>query len=163
MVSARGVYIALGSNLRERAENLRFARERMDTADLQVLRVSSIYETEPRGLTEQPWFLNQVLEVETTLSPPQLLARLLDIECDMGRKRDLPNGPRIIDLDIILYGDRVVSEAGLQVPHPRMIERRFVLEPLAELAAELYHPIHRRTVSELLDGVMDQTVRRTST
>ncbi len=152
-------YIALGSNLGDRAKNLRTARERMETRELHVARVSSVYETEPRGFTEQPWFLNQVVEVETSLMPRQLLGRLLKIEREMGRRRDVPNGPRLIDLDILLYGDLTVDAAGLQVPHPRMTERRFVLEPLAELAPDLRHPGSRHTVREMLAAVRDQTLR----
>jgi 2-amino-4-hydroxy-6-hydroxymethyldihydropteridine diphosphokinase len=154
------IYIALGSNLGDRAENLRAARERLEMSGVRIRRASSIYETEPREMLDQPWFLNQVIEAETTLFPRQLLARLLMIEREMGRVRMTPNGPRTIDLDILLFGNAVVHAAGLEIPHPRMAERRFVLEPLAELAGELRPPRGRRTVREMLAGVMDQSVRR---
>jgi 2-amino-4-hydroxy-6-hydroxymethyldihydropteridine diphosphokinase len=154
------VYIGLGSNLGDRAENLRAARERLELSGVRVRRASSIYETEPRGLLDQPWFLNQVIEAETTLYPRQLLARLLTIEREMGRLRTTPHGPRTIDLDILLFGDAVVHAAGLEIPHPRMAERRFVLEPLAELAPGLRPPRGRHTVREMLAEVMDQAVRR---
>ena len=153
-------YIALGSNLGDRAENLRLAREQMQSPNLRLTRASSLYETEPRGLLDQPWFLNQVIEAQTTLFPRQLLARLLKIELEMGRKRTIPNGPRVLDLDIVLFGDSVINAAGLEVPHPRMAERRFVLEPLAELVPELRHPRTRLSVREMLAHVMDQPVRR---
>jgi 2-amino-4-hydroxy-6-hydroxymethyldihydropteridine diphosphokinase len=156
----KNTYIALGSNLGDRAENLRLARERMESADLHIVRASSIYETEPRGFRDQPWFLNQVVETHTTLLPRQLLARLLKIEREMGRKRVLPDGPRIIDLDILLHGSALVSTPGLEIPHPRMTARRFVLEPLAELAPDFRHPQTRRTVREMLTEVMDQPVRK---
>jgi len=154
------IYIALGSNLGDRAENLRQARERLERSDLRVTRTSSLYETEPRDFTDQPWFFNQVVEAETTLMPRQLLSRLLKIERAMGRKRTMPNGPRLIDLDILLYGGTIIDTGGLQVPHPRMTERRFVLEPLAELAADLRLPGSARTVREMLGEVANQTVRR---
>ena len=153
-------YIALGSNLGDRAENLRLAREQMQSPNLRLTRASSLYETEPRSLLDQPWFLNQVIEAQTTLFPRQLLARLLKIELEMGRKRTIPNGPRVLDLDIVLFGDSVINAAGLEVPHPRMAERRFVLEPLAELVPELRHPRTRLSVREMLAHVMDQPVRR---
>jgi 2-amino-4-hydroxy-6-hydroxymethyldihydropteridine diphosphokinase len=161
------VYIALGSNLSDRAENLRQARERMESPELHITRASSIYETEPRELRDQPWFLNQVVEAETALFPLQLLARLLKIEREMGRKRVVKNGPRIIDLDLLLYGDAVVSAPGLEIPHPRMTQRRFVLEPLSELAPELRlpatgHPQSGCTIRELLAKVTDQPLRRQS-
>jgi 2-amino-4-hydroxy-6-hydroxymethyldihydropteridine diphosphokinase len=154
------VYIGLGSNLGDRVENLREARERIETSGVRIRRSSSLYETEPRGLLEQPWFLNQVIEAETTLFPRQLLARLLRIEREMGRIRAAPDGPRTIDLDILLFGNAVVHAAGLEIPHPRMAERRFVLEPLAELVPDLRPPRGRRTVREMLAEVKDQTVRR---
>jgi 2-amino-4-hydroxy-6-hydroxymethyldihydropteridine diphosphokinase len=154
------VYIGLGSNLGDRIENLRGARERIETSGIRIRRNSSLYETEPRGLVEQPWFLNQVIETETTLFPRQLLARLLRIEREMGRIRTAPDGPRTINLDILLFGNAVVHAAGLEIPHPRMAERRFVLEPLAELAPGLRPPRGRRTVREMLAEVKDQTVRR---
>jgi 2-amino-4-hydroxy-6-hydroxymethyldihydropteridine diphosphokinase len=154
------VYIGLGSNLGDRVGNLRLARERIETSGVRIRRGSSLYETEPRGLLDQPWFLNQVIEAETTLFPRQLLARLLRIEREMGRVRMMPSGPRTIDLDILLFGNAVVHAPGLEIPHPRMGERRFVLEPLAELAADLRVPRGRRTVRELLAEVMSQTVRR---
>ena len=154
------VYIALGSNLGDREENLRQARERIEGPDLRVLRASSIYETAPRDVVDQPWFLNQVLECETELFPRQLLARLQKIERAMGRKRTIPKGAREIDLDILLFGDAVVQAPELEIPHPRLTERRFVLEPLAELAPEKRHPGTRRTVREMLAGVGDQVVRK---
>ena len=154
------VYIALGSNLGDRVANLLQARERMRSSNLKLTGASSIYETEPRELLDQPWFLNQVIEAETTLYPRQLMARLLRIEQEMGRRRTTPNSPRIIDLDILLFGDMVIHLPGLEVPHPRMAERRFVLEPLAELAPALRHPRTRRGVREMLAEVADQPVRR---
>jgi len=154
------VYIGLGSNLGDRAENLRKARERIEASGVRIRRGSSLYETEPREMLDQPWFLNQAIEAETTLFPRQLLARLLRIEREMGRVRATPKGPRIIDLDILLFGNAVVHAAGLEIPHPRLSERRFVLEPLAELDPDLRPPRGRRTVREMLAEVMDQPVRR---
>lgn len=154
------VYIALGSNLGDRGENLRQAREQIDAQDLRLLRASSIYETAPRDVEDQPWFLNQVIECETDLFPRQLLARLQKIERAMGRKRRMAKGPREIDLDILLFGDAVVKAPELEVPHPRMAERRFVLEPLAELVPEKKHPGTRRTMREILAGVANQVVRK---
>ena len=154
------VYIALGSNLGDRVENLLLARERIASPHVRLTRASSIYETAPREIVDQPWFLNQVVIAETTLFPRQLLARLLRIEHEMGRQRTIAKGPRVIDLDILLFGDAVIHTAGLEVPHPRMAERRFVLEPLAELAPTLRPPRSNRTVREMLTNVMDQPVRR---
>jgi len=154
------VYIALGSNLGDRVDNLLLARERIVSPHVRLARASSIYETAPREVRDQPWFLNQVVAAETTLFPRQLLARLLRIEQEMGRRRTIDKGPRIIDLDILLFGDVVIHAAGLEIPHPRMAERRFVLEPLAELAPQLRPPRSRDTVREMLAHVMDQPVRR---
>ena len=154
------VYIALGSNLGDRVENLLLARERIASPHVRLTRASSIYETAPREIVDQPWFLNQVVIAETTLFPRQLLARLLRIEHEMGRQRTIEKGPRVIDLDILLFGDAVIHTAGLEIPHPRMAERRFVLEPLAELAPALRPPRCNHTVQEMLTKVMDQPVRR---
>lgn len=156
----RIVYIALGSNLGDREVYLAQARERISAADLRVLRVSSIYETAPRDVEDQPWFLNQVIECETDLFPRQLLARLKKIEREMGRKRGMAKGPREIDLDILFYGDAVVRAPELEIPHPRLMERRFVLEPLEEIAPEKRHPGTGRTVREMLAKVMDQKCTR---
>lgn len=154
------VYIALGSNLGNRVENLLLARERIASPHIRLTRASSIYETAPRDIVDQPWFLNQVVAAETTLFPRQLLARLLRIEHEMGRQRTIAKGPRVIDLDILLFGEAVIHTAGLEIPHPRMAERRFVLEPLAEIAPALRPPRSNRTVQEMLSKVMDQPVRR---
>lgn len=153
-------YLGLGSNLGDRRANLAAAIERLATSDLRVIRASSIYETEPRDVLDQPWFLNQVIEIETDLFPRQLLARMQKVEREMGRKRTIAKGPRNIDIDILLFGESVVSTPGLDIPHPRMTERRFVLEPLAELAPDLRHPKTRRTMRELLARVGDQKLRR---
>jgi 2-amino-4-hydroxy-6-hydroxymethyldihydropteridine diphosphokinase len=153
-------YLALGSNLGDRVENLRVARGHLQSPHLKVTGESSLYETEPRGLLDQPWFLNQVVEVQTTLYPRQLLARLLGIEKEMGRQRLIVDGPRTIDLDILLFGNLTANAPGLEIPHPRMSERRFVLEPLADLAPMLRHPRTGHSVREMLAKTMDQPVRR---
>lgn len=154
------VYIALGSNVGDRAGNLRAARVQIDAPDLRVLRASSIYETAPRDVEDQPWFLNQVIECETDLFPRQLLARLQAMERGMGRKRSIPKGPREIDLDILLFGNTVMKAPELEIPHPRLPERRFVLEPLAELVPDKRHPGTRKTMREMLGAVAEQAVRK---
>ncbi len=154
------VYLSLGSNLGDQALNLALARNHLEAEDVRILRASSIYETAPRDLIAQPWFLNQVIEAETSLFPRQLLHRVLKVERVMGRKRTTPKGPRVIDVDILLFGASTISTPDLDIPHPRIAERRFVLEPLAELAPDLRHPVTLKSVREMLAKVMDQTVRR---
>jgi 2-amino-4-hydroxy-6-hydroxymethyldihydropteridine diphosphokinase len=154
------VYLGLGSNLGDRWEPLSRARALLQAPDLLVTRASSIYETEPRDFLHQPWFLNQVIEAQTTLFPRQLLARVQKIEREMGRTRTVDKGPRVIDIDILIYGESTVHSEALEIPHPRMADRRFVLEPLAELAPELHHPRTKKTIREMLSRVTEQTVRR---
>jgi 2-amino-4-hydroxy-6-hydroxymethyldihydropteridine diphosphokinase len=154
------VYIGLGSNIGDRAGHLEEARRRMEECGLPVVRVSSIYETAPRDYANQAWFLNQVVEMKTEYLPRQLMARLLRIERAMGRRRSIPKGPRLIDLDVLLYADATICAPDLEIPHPRMGERRFVLEPLAELAADFRHPRSGLTIREMLAEVHDQPVRR---
>ncbi|MGD0200368.1 MAG: 2-amino-4-hydroxy-6-hydroxymethyldihydropteridine diphosphokinase [Bryobacteraceae bacterium] len=156
----RTVYLSLGSNLGDRQENLRQAIARLEAAGVRVSRRSSIYETKPRDAPNQPWFLNQVIEAETDLFPRQLLARVQKVELEMGRKRLRPKGPRTIDIDILLCGETIVRTKELELPHPRLAERRFVLEPLAELAPDLRHPLTRLTVRQMLAGVAGQAVKR---
>lgn len=146
------VYLSLGSNLGNREANLRDAIERICELG-EVKSVSSLYETEPVEFTAQPWFLNLALELETDLMPKQLLAAALKIERDMGRRRLQPKGPRLIDIDIVLFGNSVVNDAKLVIPHPAMHERRFVLEPLAEIAPEKRHPVLKKTVREQLEAL----------
>jgi 2-amino-4-hydroxy-6-hydroxymethyldihydropteridine diphosphokinase len=153
-------YLGLGSNLGDREANLREALERMESAGIHVVRRSSIYETEPRDLPDQPWFLNAAVEVETDLFPFQLLARLQNIEREMGRRRVTPKGPRNIDIDVLSYGRSVIATADFQVPHPRMAQRRFVLEPLSEIASEFRHPATGKTAREMLASLDPQGVRR---
>jgi 2-amino-4-hydroxy-6-hydroxymethyldihydropteridine diphosphokinase len=154
------VYLALGSNLGDRASTLANALAQMESPELHVLRASSVYETEPRELADQPWFLNQVAEVETSLFPRQLLTRLKRMEIALGRRPSVPKGPRAIDIDILFYGDAVVSTTDLTIPHPGIAERRFVLEPLAELAPDLRHPQTGKTIREMLPAVASQRARR---
>ena len=154
------IYLSLGSNVGDREENLRAAIGRLSAPDLRVLRISPVYETEPVDYAEQPQFLNLVVEAETSLSPAELLTRTGEIERVGGRARAAPKGPRIIDIDILLYGDAVKRSPALEIPHPRMADRRFVLAPLADLAPDLIHPVMRRTVRELLAAAPPAGVRR---
>jgi 2-amino-4-hydroxy-6-hydroxymethyldihydropteridine diphosphokinase len=153
------VYFSLGSNIGDRERNLHAALEQLNAAGIRVVRVSPVYETEPVDLTAQRWFLNLVAEAETGLFPLQLLARTQKIERALGRVRTIPKGPRTIDIDILLYGNIVMNSQGLEIPHPRMTERRFVLVPLADLAPDLRHPVTRKTVREMLDATPSATVR----
>ena len=160
MPLAKTVYLSLGSNLGDRRANLSRAIELLGEAGVRTQRVSSLFETAPMYLAAQPGFLNQIVEAETELFPRQLLSVTRAIEHAVGRKPGPLNGPRVIDIDIVLFGTSVVDLPGLVIPHPRMAERRFVLEPLAELAPDLRHPVTGRTVREMLPAVKDQSVRR---
>ena len=144
------VFVGLGSNMGEREEHIRQALDLMAALpDTDLVRASSLYDTEPVGEIEQPHFLNAVAELDTELEPRQLLWNLLLIEKRIGRVRTQKWGPRVIDLDLLLYGERVVAQPGCRVPHPRLAERAFVLVPLAELAADARVPGHG-TVAQCL-------------
>jgi 2-amino-4-hydroxy-6-hydroxymethyldihydropteridine diphosphokinase len=153
------VYLGMGSNVGDRERNLAAALAQLAAPALRVLRVSSTYETEPVDYTDQRWFLNLVAEAETELFPMQLLAHIVKIERALGRVRTVSKGPRTLDIDILLYGRAVIRSAKLEIPHPRMGERRFVLAPLAELAPSLRHPVTRKTVREMLEAAPAQAVR----
>jgi 2-amino-4-hydroxy-6-hydroxymethyldihydropteridine diphosphokinase len=146
----RGVFVLAGSNLGDRKANLEYALASLAKAAT-VVAASSCFETEPVGFKDQPWFLNQAIELDTLLSPTELLATCQEIENSCGRVRTFPNAPRTLDLDILLYGKIIVSREDLIIPHPRMAERRFVLEPLAQIAPEFIHPLLGQTLRSLLD------------
>lgn len=149
------VYLALGSNIGDREENLREAIRRLGASGVRVTKTSSVYETEPVDYLDQPWFLNGVLEAQTELSPTGLLATLRQIESQMGSKKPFAKGPRLIDLDILLYDDATIHTPELEVPHPRMLQRNFVLVPLAEIAPNLRHPSWPASAVELLANSPD--------
>jgi 2-amino-4-hydroxy-6-hydroxymethyldihydropteridine diphosphokinase len=154
-VPARRALVGLGSNLGDRDATLFAALERLDAADgVTVARVSVIRTTAPVGGPPQPDFRNAAAVLETTLSPQALLALLLRVEAELGRKRDGERwGPRVVDLDLLLYDEEQVGEPDLVVPHPRMTERRFVLEPAVEIAPGMRHPGTGRTLAELLEDL----------
>lgn len=154
------VYLSLGSNLGDREEHLQQAIENLHAVDLRLVRISSVYETEPQDRAHQRWFLNLIAEAETTLFPLQLLGRIRQTEKRLGRKRLTRKGPRTIDIDIILYAAFVVRSTALEIPHPRYMERRFVLLPMVELAPDLRDPVNRRPMRELLPGTAGQIVRK---
>jgi 2-amino-4-hydroxy-6-hydroxymethyldihydropteridine diphosphokinase len=155
------IYLSLGSNVGDREANLRAAIAALPGAGVRVTKVSSIYETEPVDYLEQDWFLNCVVEGETEVAAVELLRELRAMESRMGSKKVMAKGPRLIDMDILLYGDESIETGELQVPHPRMTQRRFVLVPLAEIAPGARHAVSGCTAKELLEKTLDRSqVRR---
>jgi 2-amino-4-hydroxy-6-hydroxymethyldihydropteridine diphosphokinase len=155
--STAKVYLALGSNVGDRQANLRQALRLLNESGVFVVKTSSLYETEPLDYLDQAWFLNSVVEAETQRKPLTLLRTLREIEKKMGSKKPFAKGPRLIDLDILLYDAETISTPELQVPHPRMLERRFVLVPLAEIAPSLQHPSWPWDATEMLFRTSDQS------
>jgi 2-amino-4-hydroxy-6-hydroxymethyldihydropteridine diphosphokinase len=143
-------YLLTGGNMGNREKNLARAKALISELAGKVTRASHLYETAAWGKTDQPSFYNQALEVETILSPEELLHQLLEIEKKLGRKRDEKYGPRTIDIDILLYGDQICNDPQLRIPHPELHNRRFALTPLAEIGPGLVHPAFQRSITELL-------------
>ncbi len=156
-MTEKTVYLSLGSNIGEREKNLRAAIASLPNANVRVTRVSSFYETEPVDLREQPWFVNCVVEGTTKITALELLHALREIERRMGSQKLVPKGPRLIDMDILLYGEETIDTPDLQVPHPRMLLRKFVLVPLAEVAPNVKHPSWNGTATKLLAETPDQS------
>ncbi len=160
MSSPMIAYLSAGSNLGDRKANLKNAFCSLKEAGATPAQMSSYYETEPVGIREQPWFLNAALQVNTGLSPFELLEACQAIEESHGRVRVFKNAPRTLDLDILLYDDLVIDDAQLVIPHPRLAERRFVLEPLAEIAPDVLHPLLMKSIRSLLESCPDPSAVR---
>ena len=152
------VYLLLGGNLGDRQAYLKDAISHIETEVAPVVKASAIYETQSWGKTDSPDYLNQVILIQTELSAQTLLQKLLNIEWVIGRTREEKWGPRIIDIDILFYGDEVIDETDLQVPHPHLHTRRFTLEPLAELAPTLIHPVLFKNILQLKNELTDSLI-----
>jgi 2-amino-4-hydroxy-6-hydroxymethyldihydropteridine diphosphokinase len=159
MISIQKAFILAGSNKGDRNANIECAVKSLATAGT-VLRTSSFFETEPVGYLDQPWFLNLAIELATSLTPSELLLQCQHIETSGGRIRTFPNAPRTLDLDILLYGDLCVNQADLVIPHPRLTERRFALEPLAQIAPDAVHPLLGKSIRSLLEACPDVSAVR---
>ena len=153
------VYLALGTNLGDRLANLRAALDSF-SPDIKVIAESNIYETPPWGYTDQPAFLNMAVKCETDLEPESLLKRLKTLEVQIGREKSFHWGPRLIDLDILFYDDIIFESESLTIPHPRLHERAFVLVPLAEIAPNLFHPVLKRTIRQLLSTLDAEEIKK---
>ncbi len=153
-------FLSAGSNMGDRRSNLEAALQSLGDAGVGIRRVSSYYETEPVGFRGQPWFLNVAMEVETGATPEELLEICLEIESAQGRIRSFRNAPRPLDLDILLFGDLVIESPRLVIPHPRLAERRFVLEPLSQIAPDVLHPLLKKSIRSLLDACQDSSIVR---
>ena len=149
-------YLLTGGNIGDRKVTLETAKKKIEKECGRIIRSSALYETAAWGNTQQSLFLNQALELETLMSAKQLIDRLLDIEKDMGRVRREKYGPRVIDIDILLFNAEIYEYPHLKVPHPELQNRRFALLPLAEIGANLVHPVFNKTISQLLDECRDQ-------
>lgn len=147
-------WIGIGSNLGDRKQNLKRACELLGS---RVVKMSSLHETEPVDFTDQPWFLNAALEIETEWTPHELLNQCQRVEAELHRERLQPKGPRTIDLDILFYDDVILNDSDLVIPHPAIVNRRFVLEPLAEIAPDLIHPVAKRSIADLLRDCPDHS------
>ncbi len=152
---AQTAFLSAGSNLGDRAQHLVFGIRALEEAGIRPVRVSSFFETEPVGNMDQPWFLNIAVEAVTSLAPEELLQRCQQIEISRGRVRTFQGAPRTLDLDILLYEDLILELPHLKIPHPRMAERRFVLEPLAEIAPQILHPVFDKSIAALLQSCPD--------
>lgn len=161
-MALKRAFLSLGSNLRDRRANLEQALAALEREQVHVVARSSIYETEPQDVANQPWFLNMVVECESRFFPHQLLAVTQRVEREMGRVRTgaPPRGPRVIDIDILLFGNAALETPELMIPHPRMFDRRFVLEPLLEIAPELRHPLTKQPVIRYLSAVALQKLTK---
>ncbi len=160
-MSTHTVYLSLGSNLGDRAAHIKQALARLTEKNVRIVKRSSFYETEPVEFLEQGWFLNIAAEAETELTAAEVLSEILAVEKELGRERIIKSGPRTIDIDILLFDASTIHAEALEIPHPRMTERKFVLVPMVEIAPELRHSISGLTMSELLAATKDQSqVRR---
>lgn len=153
------VYIGIGSNLGKRRYNCEKAIKKIKEKGIVVKKISSMYETKPWGLKEQPLFINMVVEIETKINPEELLKMLKEIEVEMGRKETLRWGPRIIDLDILLYNNEIIDQEDLKIPHPFLHQRDFVLLPLSEIAPDLIHPVLKKTIKQLREELLAQDIK----
>jgi len=151
-------YLALGSNVGDKLNNIQTAVAEILRIPAKIIEMSHIFETEPVGIKDQPMFLNCCIEIETELAPMELLEKCLEIERKLGRVRREKNGPREIDVDILFYGDKILDEPGLKIPHPEIRNRKFVLVPLAEIAPDFADPVTKKTVSQMLKECGDTAI-----